>query len=534
MEDADLMFFKFFDISDADEDGFDFAAIEDFVDLLSDDDKEIIINILQNAKCILIERDYIDKDYRNVYSGYYSKKFSHYNGRAIRIHIFDVMISISDFYLPSDEFYNKLKALSDEINLESYEGTTPGYRGSVVLRPTEYSRVGRCLIDPRKIVRHSWAGSKTWGALAEYRVVILCQQLKVLAFPHQSQDAEAHVCAETALWSLFRYLSQRYPYYREIYPFDIALLNKDKSRGRTTPSQGLTMEQIASVFAEYGLAAEYFDPKYADDLSAVAAESDPWHTIKPIEGGTSSVDALVRYLHVYVDSALPPIVGLPEHAVVAFGYICGDTSLVDRAGKVMPSSDFVHGFVINDDNISPYQAIIREAVKPADWQYRNNIENIDVFVAPLPDKVFLYAYQAENITDIIISSYTKPSDFDAFPKIIRRMYCTSSKNYKEFRRGEGDPMSHALISLSLPHFLWVTEFIPETCWQDRHNGAVVCMEIVLDATAGKRDKSPFLWIRTLSKVWLNAKRIYGKESIQSFQTASPMLRSFRGNHKLIS
>ena len=42
----------------------------------------------KRAKSALIECRYIDKDFRDVYSRFYSKKFAKYQSRCLRIHFF--------------------------------------------------------------------------------------------------------------------------------------------------------------------------------------------------------------------------------------------------------------------------------------------------------------------------------------------------------------------------------------------------------------------------------------------------------------
>ena len=41
-----------------------------------------------SAKAVLVEVDYIDKDYRDTYSNFYAKKFANYPSRAVRLHFF--------------------------------------------------------------------------------------------------------------------------------------------------------------------------------------------------------------------------------------------------------------------------------------------------------------------------------------------------------------------------------------------------------------------------------------------------------------
>jgi hypothetical protein len=52
---------------------------------------------LSNAvKGLLIERNYVDKDYRSTYYNFYAKKGQHYRPDCVRLHFFDGSVSFED------------------------------------------------------------------------------------------------------------------------------------------------------------------------------------------------------------------------------------------------------------------------------------------------------------------------------------------------------------------------------------------------------------------------------------------------------
>jgi hypothetical protein len=117
------------------------------------------------------------------------------------------------------------------------------------------------------------------------------------------------------------------------------------------------------------------------------------------------------------------------------------------------------------------------------------------------------------------------------------MHCTSSRNYKHFRKNSDDDASKKLVSLPLPHFLWITEFSDVDDWLAGPKGNCL-VEIALDATAGQYDDKPYIWIRYPNRLVINWYRIYGekaqnqRDSIYSseeelqFPRTSGNLRSF--------
>lgn len=486
---------------------------------ISENDRQILCGCIKAAESILLEREYIDKDYRNVYSGYYSKKFSRAPSRAIRLHLFDVKLELDDLRhnINNGSFDSRLTELAKQQNKRhGLKGTTDGYIGYIVLRPTEYSRIGRCLLDPRKLF--SFNSNQVVGCLAHYSAEIMGHKLKVCAFPHQSQDAEVHICAHTAVWSLFRYLSQRYPYYPEQYPYDIALLNKDLRFGRLLPGRGLYMDQVTAMFGQFGLSAEM----YMEDLIADVVDYDGtgWAAVKPIEANQNiqNKEHLLHLLHCHVDSGMPPVVGLPGHAVVALGVAYSDRPQIKRNSQTIPSTDFITGIIVNDDNHAPYQIAMRRGLKSGENNTGYACDDIDSMVVPLPDKVFLTAEKAEILVTDLVDSLGPPiqpngnswsscnAENPDAEKYVRRLYCTSSRNYKEFRLNNCDVISAKLLEQPLPHFLWITEFTPLSLWNKEKS---VVAEVALDATAGPYDEEPFVWIRYPGVLMLNLRRLYG-------------------------
>jgi hypothetical protein len=91
--------------------------------------------------------------------------------------------------------------------------------GYSVIRPTKPNCVGRTLLA------HSLRLSREAHlSMCTEIVNLFWARLNVAGFPFISQDADATVCAQSALWMLMRYYSNRYPTYSEILPFQITNL----------------------------------------------------------------------------------------------------------------------------------------------------------------------------------------------------------------------------------------------------------------------------------------------------------------------
>ena len=492
---------------------------------LDAEDAKSLRYALGGVASIVVESNYIDKDYRNVYSGFYSKKFARLQSRAVRWHLFDVRVPYEVLF-ESHSATALADWLGDNLPVEGRghaEGSTPGYLGYIVLRPTEYSRIGRCLLDPRRSRWRHLRGAE--GLLAPFRASLMGQRLRVMSFPTQSQDAEVHLCAETAIWSLFRYLSQRYPWYSERYPLDVSKLNQDLERGRPTPGKGLTMSQMTAMIGQLGIGVEPYDLEAMQGLlDEQTSETDGWASLRPPRVKARQRE-LVHLIATSIESGIPAIVGVPGHALVAVGTrYRREVPTVVRPGGMRRSTDYLDGVVVNDDNFPPFQLSLW---KGAQSGYDRTCATFDCLVMPLPDKVLLRPESVELITTGLLNSFDAPRGSEKF---VRRLYCTSSKNYKEDRRRFSDLFTDQLLKLPLPHFVWITEVSAEVDWV---SGGRVLVEVALDATAGPWDVDSFLWVRYPRTLLINASRIFdvgpGRRQTKIKSRQDLHVEPFRGN-----
>jgi len=58
--------------------------------------KKLAIGMSSAVKGVLIERNYIDKDYRSTYYNFYAKKGQHYRADCVRLHFFDQTVTFDE------------------------------------------------------------------------------------------------------------------------------------------------------------------------------------------------------------------------------------------------------------------------------------------------------------------------------------------------------------------------------------------------------------------------------------------------------
>ena len=116
------------------------------------------------------------------------------------------------------------------------------------------------------------------------------------------------------------------------------------------------------------------------------------------------------------------------------------------------------------------------------------------FVAPLPEKVHLFAHDVERLAFALLmdpllgiaarSPSVLPDD------LVLRVLLTTSRSYKEYRRSAHLPhgLSGFYSQLPMPHFVWLVEITTKALYP---LGAVIG-EVLFDATGSDQDL--FAWL----------------------------------------
>ena len=129
------------------------------------------------VKGVLVEYNYVDKDYRSTYYHFYAKKGQRYRSDCVRLHFFD----------GAAQFDDKNYALTPANG-----SLGDHYFGYMVLRPTGIATVGRSLLSP------DISRAKGRVMQAAHKVHVLGERLEVNGFPSMDQHNDISVCAHAA------------------------------------------------------------------------------------------------------------------------------------------------------------------------------------------------------------------------------------------------------------------------------------------------------------------------------------------------
>jgi hypothetical protein len=405
---------------------------------------QLLSHEISNAvRGILIEYNYIDKDYRSTYYNFYSKKGQYYRSDCVRLHFFDQTVTF-------DEAKTAL-VCPDRIN--------DHYFGYMVLRPTGIATIGRTVLSPD--IR---SGAGRFIITADHKVHLLGYKLSIRGFPSMDQHVDISVCAHAACWSILRHYSERYNVHREYLVHEITMMAHEFNPGGLVPSKGLQIAHAERVFQEAG--------------------TFPVHIARSPAGVKD--DAFYRQLIAYVESGFPLFAAMHarRHAVAVVGY--GWRPPVTGQAGLRYAWDEVQSLAVVDDNYLPYMSI------PITGGTPYAVDVIDAFIVALPEKIY---YPADAVDQLAPALFTlgRPLGLPPKDETIIRYFITTGSAFRHFVRehvSEFDPkLLQYIMTLPYAQFIWIVEIATEEQWA---NGQIDA-RAVIDATASLREQMP-LWL----------------------------------------
>ncbi|MGH7817242.1 MAG: hypothetical protein ACREOR_07620 [Candidatus Binatia bacterium] len=420
------------------------------------------------VKAVLVEHNYIDKDYRSTYYNFYAKKGQQYRPDCVRLHFFDETVSFEK---------NGLTFRFPGERLEDH------YFGYMVLRPTGIATIGRTVVSPD--VRSGAKGGAPIIA-AHHKVHLLGHKLSVQGFPSMDQHIDISVCAHAACWSILRHYSERYNVYREHLTHEITMMAQQFNPGGLVPSKGLEISNAERVFQAAGT------------FPYLIARKAP---------GTADI-SFYRQLIAYVESGFPLFAAMHglSHAIAVVGYEWETPNPTPPAG-LRYAWDELKSLIVVDDHHLPYLSI---PIKPGGPHY--SAEDIDSFIVALPEKIFYPADAVDRLAPTIFKlgkAIGLPSPDEA---VIRYLITTGSALRRFMRKesSEFDPrLLETVMSLPFAQFIWIVEIARQSDWAKGQ----IAARAILDATASLRDSTPFWLIHNRTDALVFDRRTVGNAAM---------------------
>ncbi|MGD1005239.1 MAG: hypothetical protein ABR887_07440 [Methanoregulaceae archaeon] len=421
------------------------------------------------AKTIVVERDYIDKDYLIDFSKFYSRSFNIDKKRTTRVHFFD--------HIFSNEEFQDIVMTGDPQKIEQLN---EHYLGFSVVKPIQDQNqkdlIGRTLL---KTYRDEENDFKRKYLRYKHEISLFGIKLVIDSLPYQTQDSAVGGCATIACWIVLQQLSYKFELERASL-FEITEKSVHiPTIGRNFPSHGLTMEQIKSFFDAINLETEFI-------LPSIMAESQFYDP---------KVDCFVEdAIKAYLELGVPILVGIAlqikdenrsftrkiidilrskkidlnfkYHAAVVTGYKSINKRIIE--------------LYLHDDGIGPYCKTL-----PVNGFYKWNNEwisrsgytaiHVQTLLIPLYPKIRL------PFKEIYIVFLGQKRGFEAWNRELgidpslynAELFLMDIRQYKQFLLKENFVNKLEIMLKSFPRFLWVI----------RHNyGQKPFFDFLIDAT----------------------------------------------------
>lgn len=277
------------------------------------------------AKTIVVEKEYVDKDFLEDYSAYYVRCFSEYDKKCTRLHFFSISFSKKRF--------NGLLEGKDEKLLKQLNQK---YLGFVVVKPLPLTVIGRtCLVS------YPHENRRYYPIKRNYLVSLFGIKLVINGLAYQEQDTVVAACATSALWSVFH--GTGYLFHHSIpSPASITKVATENFPvgTRSMPNKGLTIESMAHAIKSL-------------KLEPILIAANKFYLLKTTIYAYMKLGLPIVLCFELFDTKKTISIGL--HAVAITGY-----SLDSRSKSSYPKLDFtlkacnIHKIYVHDDQIGPF------------------------------------------------------------------------------------------------------------------------------------------------------------------------------------
>lgn len=464
------------------------------------------------AQSALVEHDYLDRDYSDEFSTFYSRLFQRYRRRTRRLHFFRCNLT---------QIAQKggLAAVVAAMATTNNKGE---YLGFVVLRPVADAPIGRAVLD---VVDAPPSLTPSIQVRAKYDTHPLGVDLSVRGMPFTQQDQRISACAQASIWMSGRHFHTKHggPWFS----------TSDITEAASTPTDILISSSLPAGSSGLGVNSMLRALRAMDRHPyAYAGELTP-------SGGVAWPAALSPQAMIarYVGSGIPVIAGLGPwraaqrdgHAVVIVGEVFEPLSepvLHDSRPTLAALSSY---FLVHDDQRGPYLRMpVRAGAPHAETEY-NIQDHLRFLIVPLPDKVFITAEMAEIKAWDRLDFYSREwpglegkhgavigrgsvslgrEVLDGLRQnlVVARTYLTMGWKYKAriLKAISSQAMRSRIATHELPRMVWVTEFgllthLNTPDWSKRR----IFGHCVTDATSTGPASAPlvihmpgFLWLTT--------------------------------------
>lgn len=410
------------------------------------------------AKTILVENNYIDRDFLEDYSGYYVRCFQPYISRCTRLHFFNLDFSDKDFE-------NLLK--KDESPL-SKDILDLAYLGFIIVKPLPQTTIGRTCLKTYT----TGTTQRFFPVTRKYKVHLFGINLKIESLAFQEQDSVVAACATSALWSVFHRTGTLF-HHAIPSPLEItksAASNVPMSTRILPNTDGLNFYQMANAIRSVRL--EPFVINVEDEYVLKNTLYTYLHATIPMILSVSLFEVAKKGNRLVANK----LIG--KHAVAITGYNLGlEKPVPYGATGFLNKASRINKIYVHDDQIGPFARMIFDNRQVSLSDHNNDFIEYDSLgtswskgkaraipkdvLIPLYHKIRISLYVIHREVIIFDSFFETLRGQGFFPHLLQRQEWDISlislhnlkKKLFDSTELDGEYLKNILIE-NMPRFLW--------------------------------------------------------------------------------
>ncbi|MFY0602599.1 MAG: hypothetical protein JXQ93_01520 [Flavobacteriaceae bacterium] len=405
------------------------------------------------TQTIVIEEEYISKDFLEGYTSYYSYCFEKYSKNCRRVHFFKNSFDV-------DVFQNQL--------VSNNNGFWENYLGFIVVKPIPITTIGYTLLK-------TYGGNsnrKFWGT-RDYEVHLFGKEITIDSLAFQEQDTVIAACATTAIWSMLNKASLDFHTILKS-PSEITkdADNVSPDGSRLFPNRGLSLLQICQSIVNSGLVTEV----KLGDINRTANEK------------VVSILYIKKILNAYSPIGIPIILvvqvpsgnGYGLHAVTVSGYLQKEPELKPPSIDITWYAEDIEKVYVHDDQWGPFARVNfnNDYELETHWTINDSTNRptfVKNIVVPVYPKIRISYESIESITHGLDRILTFFFNGKIVADIIWDIKIDYSENFKKRIKHSNLKKEEKinLLTTSIPKYIWISKcYISDT----------ELLEFVFDAT----------------------------------------------------
>ena len=394
------------------------------------------------AKAMLIERDYVDRDYLEDFAAYHVRCFAPYKRTCQRLHFFALDLDEQTF----DKFL---------LRLEDCASLQRSYLGFVVIKPLPTTVIGRtCLATyPTQSPDHI----RKYPTLRHEQANLFGLALSVSSLPFQEQDQDVAACASSALWSVLNGTSRLFQH-ATVSPVEItkAAAQHIRMENRDFPAGGgLTSNQIADAIRSVGLEPLAIGIQQVHILQVAA--------LAYVKAGIPCM-LLGKLYELQRAPDKPIFLGRHAIAVTGFGIPGQATGAALSTGRRFKALSATRLYC-HDDQVGPFASFRFDPsglIKTSDGKDDRALIKPETLIVPLYHKIrisVLGVIEETQFVDVVLDLFRTSNVLPLTERVTWDLRLTTVNECKRSLAATNldEPNKRRLLLRTYPRFLWQVE-----------------------------------------------------------------------------